>query len=241
MTPIEPRLWDMLFIAVPAAVLPLFTVLVTLPRLLALPRHEIEKRRPGLYLEAMVLQWLFAAAALHLLLRGYTPAQIGLAPPTGDGLVHGALLLAGLVVFLVLQQLQVRRHPRGRENVRLALRRVEWLLPATPGQRRAWWLVSLHAGWGEELFYRGYLFGLLLYFLPLWAAAMLSTLLFGFAHLYQGARGIVLTAILGGVFFGLYWVSGSLWVPIIAHALYDIHAGELGHWACRDEPRTDHP
>jgi hypothetical protein len=47
---------------------------------------------------------------------------------------------------------------------------------------------------------------------------------------------------MGGVFMGLYLVSGSLVVPMLAHALYDIHAGELGYWAyANDAGRDDNP
>ncbi|MBX3458450.1 MAG: CPBP family intramembrane metalloprotease [Planctomycetes bacterium] len=238
MTPIEPRAWDALLVVALTVGLPFFTLFVTLPRLLALPRPELEQRRPALYVEAMFTQWLFAGAGLHLLLRGYAPRDFGLEPPQGNGLWYGAALLGGLCLVIALQQRQLRADPTGGEKVRTALSRVEWILPRTPSQRRRWWLVSLHAGWGEELLYRGYVFGLLLHFVPVWAAALASSALFGFAHIYQGLRGIVLTTVLGGVFFGLYWASGSLWVPILAHALYDIHAGELGYWAYR-ERRSD--
>lgn len=232
MTPIDPIFWDYVIVAALAAAMPAFTAFYTLPRLLRLPRATIETIRSRVYVQSLVTQWLFAGAALQLvLLRGYTWADIGLAPPSGNGLLIGAAILAGLVALLVVQHIRLRRNADGRALVRRTLQRVEWILPRTRSQRCLWWVVSAHAGWGEELMYRGFVLALLASLLPLWAAAGASCILFGLAHAYQGVRGVVLTSVLGSAFVGMYLVTGSLWVPIAAHALYDIHAGELGFWA----------
>lgn len=232
MTPIDPTIWDFVIVATLAAALPAFTAFYTLPRLLRLPRATIETIRSRVYVQSLVTQWLFAGAALQLvLLRGYTWADIGLALPTGNGLLIGAGIIGGLAALLAIQHIRLRRKPEGRALVRHALQRVEWILPRTQPQRRLWWVVSAHAGWGEELMYRGFVFALLASMLPVWAAAGASCILFGLAHAYQGVRGVVLTSVLGGAFVGTYLLTGSLWVPIAAHALYDIHAGELGFWA----------
>jgi uncharacterized protein len=232
MTPIEPTWIDAVIVAVLAVLLPSLTAFVTLPKIRRLPPHVLNELRPQIYSQAMATQWLFAAAALHVvLLRGYGWDSIGLRIVPDRSLLIGFVLLAALAAFLLWQRRKIKQEDEGRELVRLSLRRVAWLLPRTPSERRRWWLVSAHAGWGEELFFRGYLFALFAHAMPLWAAAIASTLMFGLAHVYQGVRGIVLSALLGGVFIGLYVASGSLLVPMLAHALYDIHAGELGRWA----------
>ena len=83
-------------------------------------------------------------------------------------------------------------------------------------------------GFGEEVLYRGLLFGLLFRyagwgFLP---AALLAALVFGAAHLYQGgdpgeAAGIFALTALGSLWFAWLYVEWDfeLWVPVAFHVL----------------------
>ena len=83
------------------------------------------------------------------------------------------------------------------------------------------------AAFGEELVYRGYLtnraaeiFGASK---SAWiTAAILVTLLFGFAHFPQGPTGVTENIIDGGILAAVYFATGrNLWAPIIAHGLTD--------------------
>lgn len=91
---------------------------------------------------------------------------------------------------------------------------------------------ALLPGVGEELLYRGFLFGLLFRyagwgFLP---AALVSGLYFGAAHLYQGqgladsAAIFALTAF-GGLWFSWLYVEWrwNLWLPIGLHVLMNLY------------------
>ena len=50
----------------------------------------------------------------------------------------------------------------------------------------------------------------------------LSSAIFGAVHLYQGAAGVVATALSGGVFAALYLATGrNLWAGILAHGFMD--------------------
>jgi len=76
-------------------------------------------------------------------------------------------------------------------------------------------LLSLAAGIGEELFFRG----MLQSFVGVWWAAAI----FGLLHALTPAYFVLATAI--GVWFGLlYELSGNLLVPMLSHATYDIFA-----------------
>ena len=87
---------------------------------------------------------------------------------------------------------------------------------------------ALLPGFGEELLYRGLLFGLLFRiagwgFVP---AALTGALLFGAAHLSQGgsaveAVGIFAITALGGVWFAWLYIEWDfdLWVPVAFHVL----------------------
>jgi membrane protease YdiL (CAAX protease family) len=89
-------------------------------------------------------------------------------------------------------------------------------------------LVWLSAAFGEEIVFRGFLIGRLEAAFggasraSTATAVVLSTLLFAFAHAYQGPTGIVITGVLGLVFASIYVACGrNLWTNILAHGAYD--------------------
>jgi membrane protease YdiL (CAAX protease family) len=56
-----------------------------------------------------------------------------------------------------------------------------------------------------------------------------SAIVFGLAHAYQGAAGIVKTTVVGLVMAGLYAYSGSLWPGIVLHAALDLQGGAVAY------------
>ena len=91
-------------------------------------------------------------------------------------------------------------------------------------------LVVVSAGWGEETFWRGYLFERLERMFGSSAATktavvVLTSVLFGMAH-YQGqGRDGVVQAIITGLTFGsIFAYTGRLVFVMIAHAAFDVAA-----------------
>jgi membrane protease YdiL (CAAX protease family) len=73
---------------------------------------------------------------------------------------------------------------------------------------------------GEELFFRGLLFGGFRERMSLWPAALLSGVVFGLPHLPTGDLAVgVQLAVFGTVLAWAYERSGTLWAPITLHAL----------------------
>jgi membrane protease YdiL (CAAX protease family) len=91
------------------------------------------------------------------------------------------------------------------------------------------WLVLswTFAAFIEEMIYRGYLMhriaDLFKQSISGWIIGLIiSNLLFGFGHLYQGTSGMIATGLTGFVFAGLFFASKkNLWAAIIAHGIYD--------------------
>jgi len=111
------------------------------------------------------------------------------------------------------------------------------LLPRTTEERRVFAVLSVAAGTGEELAYRGYVIPMLAPILGIGGAAALSTLVFGLMHGYQGRLGIVRTALMGAVLAGGFIVSGSLIPAMIAHTAIDLIAGiAVGDWLLSPAP-----
>lgn len=88
----------------------------------------------------------------------------------------------------------------------------------------------LEAGFAEETVFRGYLFERLgrLFGRSTGARAItvvLTSVLFGLGHVAnQGLAGAEQAAVSGAVFAGLYLASGSLVLPMVAHAAFDLAA-----------------
>ena len=85
--------------------------------------------------------------------------------------------------------------------------------------------LAVTAGVTEELLYRS--FGLS-YLFWLWPgitseeAVLVTAVAFGFAHLYQGWKNVLLTTLLGGMFGLLTIDTGSIVPAMIVHTLIDL-------------------
>lgn len=130
-------------------------------------------------------------------------------------------LVAALPLFLFFQQsMRVRGGPLA--PIRRFLE--QSLRPMLVGWR--WWhllVLSVLAGIGEELFFRGVVQGWLGQRLGDGPALLIAGAIFGVAHRINLAYAVV-AALMGVGLGGLWLVSGSLVCPMITHALYDFLA-----------------
>jgi membrane protease YdiL (CAAX protease family) len=81
-------------------------------------------------------------------------------------------------------------------------------------------LIVIAAPVSEELFFRGFMFGGLRRSFSLLPAAAISAAVWGALHLGAGNIGVaVQLAIFGVILAWLYERSGTLWAPVLAHAI----------------------
>ena len=184
------------------------------------------------YLRAMGTQWIFAAVAIEAVrLNGGTLSDLGVrALSLGDSAVLqlpgagtlGLALTVGGAAGIVLGVARTRT-AKGREQLRRALIPARALLPQTLSERALWAGVALTAGFCEELIFRGMIPRFLGGQLgdPL-AGMLLAVLAFGAAHLYQGARGVIGTTVLGAYFAFVVLCTHSIWPAVLLHALVDL-------------------
>ena len=188
--------------------------------------------RPRLYGFAMLTQWSLSLAVLALWIwQRREWGALGLELKLGGGLVG---VLTGLFTISLLAWRQrglVTSDPDMRARVRARLAGVQRLLPTNDGESRWFAALAVTAGICEELLFRGFVLWLLTHFLPYWGAAVVQAILFGVGHAYQGVKGIVATAIAGAFLTGVLIVSGSVYAAMLAHALMDLHAGNMGRRA----------
>lgn len=185
---------------------------------------------------------LLATLVATLGLAGWTPAQLGLRLPhwpagwpshgIGGGWVAGFAVGAALAAVggaaIGLAMAHRRKGAPSPKAPRVAGGdRMLRMLPHDRAERRGFIALALTAGITEEVIWRGFGLGLLCALLPQAPAAVpiaLAALAFGWAHFYQGAAGMLVCTLLGGLLAWLYWVTGSLLPPILLHALIDLRA-----------------
>lgn len=89
-----------------------------------------------------------------------------------------------------------------------------------------WIALSLSAGIGEELVWRGVLPALIALLTGSLATGIaLSILSFALAHAIQGLRSVLAIAGIAAAFHALVFISGSLYPAMLVHFAYDVIAG----------------
>ncbi len=151
------------------------------------------------------------------------------------------LLLVLAPIFLLRQYRTIRNDPKQRQSLRDKLNKVEAseFLPRTEQEARLFILVSISAGICEELLFRGFLIWYFKVFSVTALAVVLSSVLFGMAHSYQGWKGGVQTGAIGLVLAFSYVLTGSLWIPILLHIMGDIHSGVLAWLAFEEDKQVE--
>ncbi len=174
-----------------------------------------------------------------------TLLDIGFRPPVFSGahpiLYRAVLIVCGLLTALFLYQiLAFLASPSYRKSTAENLQQnfqsggqyekvVDSLIPRTSREKRWFALTSLAAGVCEETVFRGFCFYLLQSIFPL--GPILTSVIvgfsFGFAHFYQGIKGIFKTALLGMLFGLLFSATDSLLFCIPLHFLFDFSSAFL--------------
>lgn len=130
-------------------------------------------------------------------------------------------VIIGALLFVFIMNWRAKKG----DSKNLVVGNIDFLLPQTKKERLAFIFVAATAGICEEIVFRGamavFLFGLPFEF-SLGTVAIISAVIFGIAHFYQGAKGILGTGLFGYIIFKIYMASGSLLVPIIIHFIVDL-------------------
>jgi hypothetical protein len=227
-------LLDHVLLVLIVLVWPLAEWLFYYPRSVRAIRSGVVGARGRLYRNILLPEWGFTACVIALWAaqgRSWSALRLGAGTPLRLGI---GLLIAVLFIALVwAQRRALLARPERLELVRRKLEHADALMPHTVGERRIFMAVAITAGLCEEFLFRGFV---MWYFAAWFAdgwisvvlAVVISSVLFGFAHIYLGAQDVLTTGI-GGVFFALVvLVSGSLWSAMIIHAAVDLNSGDLG-------------
>jgi membrane protease YdiL (CAAX protease family) len=197
-------------------------------KLLELPSVSTMERL-ALYASTIAFQWVAATVvAWRAWAHGYTAAQLGLNFHGRAKIIIASLV--GAVTIATLQWLNLRRMGRTPVAARGALQAIaERILPQSTVELLPYLALAITAGLCEEFLYRGFAMAVLTRVgLPVWSVVLLSSILFGLAHLYQGRGGLVSTLVVGTV-LGTGRIAYDSVVPVIFwHSAIDVVAGIAG-------------
>lgn len=180
--------------------------------------------------------WLWVSTVVAVLAVGWWPLfTINPAPAEAPWLqvlwvryliaVVVVLFAAGGLLPVAIAVWKKLTHRPRKYSSAEALKPMAWFLPATWGERRWFAILSVTAGICEEILFRGFLLHYLHVFpwaLNLTLALLLSVLIFGAQHLYQGVAGVAQTAVFGFLVGLLFLLTGTLLLSMILHALLDL-------------------
>ncbi len=192
--------------------------------------------RSAIYFSAVLSQWLLAAlGTVVMFVTSRSFSTISFRAVSSTALARWTALLAGVSLLAVAFILLLEHWgwwPAESELVYL-------LVPET-SREKLWSVLALAptAAFCEEYLYRGYLLTQLAqWFHSVSWAWVISSAVFGLAHIYQGFSGVVRAALLGALLAYPVVRLGTLYPSMAAHLLVDaLLLGWLGPSFLRREP-----
>jgi membrane protease YdiL (CAAX protease family) len=201
---------------------------VRMKKLLAMPQVS-SMERLVLYASTIGFQWFaVAVVAWRAWAHGFTAAQLGLVVRDSNRILAASFV--GAVTIAALQWLNLRRVGKIPVESRGSLQAIaERILPKSTVELLPYLALAITAGLCEEFLYRGFAMAALARVgLQGWAVVLISSVLFGLAHSYQGRGGVVMTLIIGTI-LGSSRIAYDCLVPAIFwHSAVDVVAGTAG-------------
>jgi len=189
-------------------------------------RASVNLDRIGIYERTIMFEWLVLGLVLLGVWLHGSPMLAVLGDrwrSAGQFLWDIGIGLLFLIVSILLMSI-VSSHGGANDNS------TQFLLPLGRVEKELWVVLSITAGICEEAVYRGYLqrqFMALTKSVPL--GIVLSALVFGAAHSYQGLAQASLIGTLGAMGGALAYWRRSVRPGMIAHALQDVLGGFIRH------------
>jgi uncharacterized protein len=212
----------------------LFTAVVE-PVIGVLTHRDLKRQLPTdrgarlrFYRRLIAVEWAWVPVVVFAVSNHPDPFRLlGLTWPSGGRLA--AIVAGGLIVAIGVQTgflVRFRASLLSSPAARRALEPVALILPRSAVEQHWWVVVSATAGVCEEILYRGFLFYYLqvVLQLPPVVTVLASSGLFALAHSYQGPRAVATTALLSTTLGLVYYLTGSLLVPIILHFTMDVRS-----------------
>jgi CAAX protease family protein len=215
---------DHIIFGILAIVLPLFAIFKVSPQASSIPKQT--KLKIKLYwLNSGVLCFGGLVILVLWFVTGRSWSEMGWRGVSGEWFPEWILVTAFFLLLYMFDTFlswnETEQHPAS------ALLPQNWKEFAHFGS-----IVSLSAGFCEEIVFRGFLITYLMTLFSassyaIWIAISLSSLIFAVLHAYQGGVAILKITFLTFMFGGIFVMTKSLWPVIILHFSVDFIGGLL--------------
>lgn len=231
--------WALIFAMVFAIGGPVFDYYVIWRAFLRKGESNGHGARMTLYAQWLLYEWVFAGGASYFLLRGQDlRSVVGVEIANNWRLWSVAVLILGVIAIDSGNIVKAWRSEKTRVFLRKHFTTIAPMVPHRGDEFAAFVALSLTAGLCEEWLYRGFMIWVLAGFLGWWGAALVSVVGFGFAHAYQGRKGILQTMSLGVLFTLVVWLTHSLLPAILLHTVIDVGSAWMFWLALRERPHS---
>ncbi len=233
-------IFDHMFVSVFAVIFPI-AGFIGFRRLLRRIESGASFNRGDMYRNTAINHWILFAVALLLWGNTERPwSWLGVELNFDRWFfVALALTIAAIVALLVQVRQIATAEQKDLEQIKAQFGKMALIIPQNGDELARFNLLSITAGIVEEILWRGFLIWYLSQIMPLWTAALLSSIGFGLAHAYQGWVQLPKITLVGAALAGLYILSGSIWLPMLLHAAVDILQGRLAYEAIHRSQHTD--
>lgn len=232
MTPLDHLLIALLFLVFP--VVSRYDYAASVRRIAAGEPADRSRR----YWQTIGMEWLLLAILFAVWIDASRSLEsLGFVPPSGTAFwVSAAVVTLAVLLMFLSGRRAVDLTQTERDEHRRSFGDLGYFLPQSNEELLTFYRLSVTAGIVEEIIYRGFVLWYLQHFMDIWPAVVVSSIAFGLAHSYQGLAGMLRTGLVGAVLGALFAISGSIWLPIVAHILVDATQGRQLREIYRDVP-----
>lgn len=181
-----------------------------------------------LSLSIVIVMWLYQGGSLK---------ELGIVQPDDSAIILSAILSILSLLLVIILARRIKLSAEFRRWYMSTNEHLDYLLPRTKAERNTFYLLSITAGICEEIIFRGFVFAYLLQYMDIFWVVIVSSVLFGLAHSYQGLKGVPVTGSIGLLLALIYVYTGSIWASMVLHALIDLGAGYLSWLAIQEKIR----
>lgn len=200
-----------------------------------------EDFRVKYYKECIVYGWIpTVVVALFILFTSISLSDIGFRMVNLNSITWLTVLtfvITGIILLILIYQVimffksenyraqvkeQIEKEGQSENYYNAVVAKI--LTPRTKREKSWFLFVSLTAGICEEFVWRGCLLFLLQDVFPMltiFTTGIISCVLFGLFHCYQGIKGTIKTGLIAAIFVLLYFVTDSIFPGILLHFLFD--------------------
>ncbi|EID44022.1 CPBP family intramembrane glutamic endopeptidase [Parageobacillus thermoglucosidasius] len=191
-------------------------------------KERLNKKK--MYVQIIFIQWVTVGIiALYWLMTHRDFQDLGFITHL-EAIKDFLSFLVGFLFVLIINFIIIMNVKSIKEKLYQQLEVIEFMLPEDFKERMLFVLVALTAGFCEEVMFRGFMFYYLKelpFHIPLFMIAIITSIIFGTAHLYQGWKNVIGTGLMGFSFACLYIYFGTIWAPIIVHTIIDLRVAIL--------------